>query len=106
MDSLYYSKDWSLTKEDLLKPEKFDLDQFNRSIVELFATPRNHENPTQKLEFQQKLKDKLLSYGYDDVIDQVFRVRYLETINDKDVQQYEMGKNIIATLHGKYSDER
>lgn len=94
-----------MTKEDLFKPEILDLESYNRSICDLFSTPRNHLNPTQKLEFQKKLKAKLLSYGYDNVFDQVFRVRYLENRNDKDELQYELGRNIIATLNGKYSEE-
>lgn len=65
---------------------------------------RSHENPTQKLDFQKKLKQKLLAYGYDNVAEQVFRVRYLENKNEKDELQYELGKNVIATLPGKYSE--
>lgn len=74
-------------------------------FISRFEPPRSHENPTQKLEFQKKLKQKLLSYGYENVVDQVFRVRYLENINEKDELQYELGKNVIATLPGKYSEE-
>ena len=37
--------------------------------------------------------------------EQVFRVRYLENKNQKDELRYELGKNVIATLPGKYSEE-
>lgn len=99
-NSLYYSRDLVDSKEDdLVNLES--IDQLNSSIINLFSTPRNHKDPTQKLEFQSKLKNELASYGYD-VNDQIFRVKYFDE-NEK--LQYELGRNIIATLNGKYSSE-